>query len=396
MNSNAFGKLVRSYRKQRKWTQGELAERWGFTREYVSQIERGKRKLDKQEQVSRLADILNIPEERLEAAGKGISRRVDTTKPLEGDDLLLQALLEPAQNTVKMSWLIWQGDGGIVDVESSLQDLVARLEGVLTSYKGQFTKPALRIQAYAHEMLGKFAIEHIRTKDAIAHFQGMYDIAEELNDPNLSALALIHQAEMLRRQHRFQASFRRMETAEQYIQLHADEVSKYIQGMLWKAYAITYFNYNDERGFLRTIDRATNLAEQAEATIDTLNGEIDMVDILQTRAHGYTQLWKPEKALEIYQKTDILRPFRPLRDLSSYHIIKAQAYCYMGDFATGTDHAMKGMKLAESFHSIRYVIRLQQMSERLSVTPSGKDRAMKQLKRDIVGTIERMKGINHA
>jgi transcriptional regulator with XRE-family HTH domain len=44
---------------------GELAERWGFTREYVSQIERGKRKLDKQEQVSRLADILNIPEERL-------------------------------------------------------------------------------------------------------------------------------------------------------------------------------------------------------------------------------------------------------------------------------------------------------------------------------------------
>jgi hypothetical protein len=89
-------------------------------------------------------------------------------------------------------------------------------------------KPALRIQAYAHEMLGKFAIEQVRTKDAIAHFQGMYDIAEELNDPNLSALSLIHQAEMLRRQHRYQASFRRMETAEQYIQIHADEVSKYI------------------------------------------------------------------------------------------------------------------------------------------------------------------------
>jgi tetratricopeptide (TPR) repeat protein len=329
---------------------------------------------------------------RLEAAGKGIPRHVEATKPLEGDDLLLQALLEPAQNTVKMSWLIWQGDGGIVDVEASLHDLVARLEGVLALYKGQFAKPALRIQAYAHEMLGKFAIEHVRAKDAIAHFQAMYDIAEELNDPNLSALSLIHQAEMLRRQHRYQASFRRMETAEQYIQ-HADEVSKYIQEMLWKAYAITYFNYNDERGFLRAIDRATALAEQAEATIDTLNGEVDMVDILQTRAHGYTQLWKPEKALETYQKTDTLRPFRPLRDLSSYHIIKAQAYCYIGDFTAGTDHAMKGMELAESFHSIRYVIRLQQMSDRLSVTPLGKERAMKRLQRDIVGTIERMKGI---
>jgi tetratricopeptide (TPR) repeat protein len=292
-----------------------------------------------------------------------------------------------------MSWLIWQGDGGIVDVETSLQDLVTRLDGVLASYKGQFAKPALRIQAYAHEMLGKFAIEHVKTKDAIVHFQEMYDIAEELDDSNLLALSLIHQAEMLRRQHRFQASFRRMETAEQYIQQNADDVSKYIQGMLWKAYSITYFNYNDERGFLRAIDRATALAEQAEATIDTLNGEVDIVDILQTRAHGYTQLWKPEKALEIYQKTDTLRPFRPLRDLSSYHIIKAQAYCYMGDFATGTDHAIKGMELAESFHSIRYVIRLQQMSDRLSVTALGKERAMKLLQRDIIGTIERMKGI---
>jgi hypothetical protein len=65
----------------------------------------------------------------------------------------------------------------------------------------------------------------------------------------------------------------------------------------------------------------------------------------------------------------------------------------MGDFATGTDHAIKGMELAESFHSIRYVIRLQQMSDRLSVTPLGKERAMKLLQRDIAGTIERMKGI---
>ena len=37
-----FGALVRAFREQRDWTQQELAERWGFTREYVSQIELGK------------------------------------------------------------------------------------------------------------------------------------------------------------------------------------------------------------------------------------------------------------------------------------------------------------------------------------------------------------------
>src|SRR6266480_5666983 len=72
ISGNTFGKLVRAYREQRHWTQEELAEKWGYTREYVSQIERGKRKLDRTDQVVRLAEILDIPYERLEAIGKGI------------------------------------------------------------------------------------------------------------------------------------------------------------------------------------------------------------------------------------------------------------------------------------------------------------------------------------
>src|SRR5438046_1732937 len=93
LSANAFGKLVRSFREQRKWSQGELAEKWGHTREYVSLIERGQRKLDKQEQINRLADILDIPSERLDAIGKGIPQRQTTTeKPAEADDILLQTL----------------------------------------------------------------------------------------------------------------------------------------------------------------------------------------------------------------------------------------------------------------------------------------------------------------
>ena len=50
-NQPSFGKLVQAYRKQRGWTQDELAQKWGYTREYVSQIERNKRKLDRTDQV---------------------------------------------------------------------------------------------------------------------------------------------------------------------------------------------------------------------------------------------------------------------------------------------------------------------------------------------------------
>src|SRR5579859_7044027 len=75
VGADTFGKLVRSYRKERGWSQEELANRWGFTREYVSQIESGKRKLQHADQVGRLADILEIPTERLEAIGRDVPSR---------------------------------------------------------------------------------------------------------------------------------------------------------------------------------------------------------------------------------------------------------------------------------------------------------------------------------
>ncbi len=71
LSSNSFGNLVREYREQMGISQEDVAKQWGYTREYVSLIERGKRKLDQIEQVSRLANILQIPYERLDAIGKG-------------------------------------------------------------------------------------------------------------------------------------------------------------------------------------------------------------------------------------------------------------------------------------------------------------------------------------
>src|SRR5437667_7621865 len=153
MDNNAFGKLVRASREKRGWKQEELADRWGFTREYISQIECGKRKLDRPEQVARLANILGISEEQLIHVGKGTSpRRFFVQRPSGSDELLLQALLEPARATLKLSWLIWQGNGMLMDFTQNLQNLEHRLKDVLGLYRGQFYRPAMHILASVHEM----------------------------------------------------------------------------------------------------------------------------------------------------------------------------------------------------------------------------------------------------
>lgn len=216
-------------------------------------------------------------------------------------------------------------------------------------------------------------------------------VAEELRDVNLVVLAQIHQSEMFRRRGWYEAAFRCIGATEKYIQHHNKEVSKHIQGIMWKSAAITYFCYGDEQSFLRTIGYASAIAEDVKTTVDTLNSEFDTIEVLQTKAQGYTQLWQPEKALAIYKLTDTLRPVRATRDLSSYHIVKAQAYCYVGDMQIGPEHARTGLKIAEDLRSTRYVIRLLQMSDRLRNTPIGRESAMIELREEILETLQKLK-----
>src|SRR5450432_370675 len=310
--TNAFGKLVKSFREQRGWSQGELAERWGHTREYVSLIERGKRKLDKHQQIYRLADILEIPTEQLDAIGKGIPQRQGRAdKPAEADDILLQTLLEPSLSTVKLSWLLWIADGENIPIAENLANLIEGLDDALTKHHGQFLKPAQKVLAYAHEMQGKIAFDQLRYTDAIGHFQEMLDLGTELHDANILALAQIHRADVLRKRGRYEASTRILNS----IRPTEDPASEHIQGIRWQILARTHSGYGNEEAFREAIDHAEEIATNIRETIDTQYNQFNLVEVLQEKAQGYTMLWQPEQALAIYPRTDRLKPFRPLREL---------------------------------------------------------------------------------
>jgi|GEM_PF-893241 len=375
MDNNAFGKLIRDCREEHQWKQEELAERWGFTRQYVSLIERGKRKLDRPEQVTRLADILSITEEQLIHTGKKRPPERPVQQSAENNDLLLRALLQSAENIVKLSWSIWQNR----PLTGDLSRLERRLSEDLLSYRGPFRQPTLHLLAFLHECLGNQAIDQMADGEASDHFQQMYDIAEELGDRDLLCLAMIHQAEMFRRMRRFEFSFRRLEAAERRA------APQWLQGLVWQNYARTFSVYGDEQGFLRAIDRAESIAERIEAPMHPF----DKVSVLQERAQGYTLLWQPEKAIAICQKIDQMRPFRPLREQSSYHILKAQAYCSHGD-QRGIEHALTGLRMAEILQSKRYVRRLQQMCDRLIDKHMGRTPAMQDLRREILTTWDKL------
>lgn len=331
LNKNEFGQLVKAYRKQRGWTQEELAERWGHSRGYIAQVEAGRRKLDRYDQVSRLADILGIPIQKLEAIGRGIpERKVTAHGPSEADNALLHMFLAPSKEMVQLSWITWFADAAPF-MEDHLSNLIVNLDQALTSYHGEFVEPAQQLLAYAHQMMGKMAFDRLDYAAAAGHFDEMHDLGEELGDNDIVASALVHKGDVFRKRGRFQNAVKCFELAGPY----ADTAAPGIQGMRYQIMTRAFSVHGEEDKFRRAMDSALEIAETITDSIDNLANQFNLIECLQEQAQGFTMLWQPERALEIYKETDRLRPSRTLRDLGSYSIVKAQAFAYAGILIKG-------------------------------------------------------------
>ena len=380
LNENLFGDLVRSYREQRGWTQEELAERWGHARAYVSQIERGKRKLDSVTKIMRLADILNIPQEKLEEIGKGIpKRKIDAQRPEQADSAILQMLLAPGRDMVQLSYMVWIADQQPV-IEESLRNLIYQLDHAIISYHGELMKPAQQLLAYAHQMMGKIAFDRLDFAAASGHFAEMIDLGEELHDPDIITLGMTLQASILRKRGRFEHAARYFNAAKPY----ADIASMGVQGVRYNLMARLYYNSGNEQDFLRTINLALEMAHDMKESITMLANDFSLDEVLQEQASGYTELWKPEKAIEIYQQTDKLRSFRPLRDQGGYIINKAQAYLQREDLDQGIALSLKGIELASEYQSKRHIGWIEKSYHRLRVLPIGKDKRLNTLQEALI------------
>lgn len=132
----------------------------------------------------------------------------------------------------------------------------------------------------------------------MGHFQEMLDLGEELGDPNIIALAQIHRADVLRKRGRHEAAVRTLNATNSI----AENADPYIQGVRWQILARTHFAFGYKDLFLIAIDNAEDIATNIKETIDTQYNQFNLVQVLQERAQGYTMLWLPEKALEIYNR----------------------------------------------------------------------------------------------
>ena len=376
LNKNEFGQLVKAYRNQHGWTQEELADRWGYTREYVSRIERGRNRLDSVAQVVRLADILGIPQEKLEAIGRGIpQRKIDVQRPEQTDDAILQMLLAPGRDMVRIAYMLWVADKHPM-IEQKLQELVLSLDNALTSYHGEFMKPAQQLLAYTHQMQGRIAFDRLDFATASGHFSEVIDLGEELNDPDIITMGMVYQGSLLRKRGRFETSLRCFERAKPY----ADASSEATRGIYHLNMSTLHADANHESPFLRAIESAFNVAAETRPDVESLANEFSVEDVQWAHASGLSALWKPEEAIKIFKEIDKQNPFTTLRALGGYTISKGKAYLRLGDLDTGVKLHLEGIRMATEYQSRRHIGWVEDMYNRLLVLPIGKDKRLNDLR----------------
>lgn len=375
LNRNAFGQLVKSYRQQRGWTQEELGECWGHTRAYVSQVELGTRKLDSMTQVTRLADILDIPQQKLDEIGRGIPKRnIAVDKPQQADNAILQMLLAPSRDMVQLSYMLWVADQAPI-LEEKLQELTITLDQALISYHGEFLKPAQQLLAYTHQMRGRMAFDRLDFAAASGHFSEMIDLGYELNDPDIITMAMVYQGSLLRKRGRFETAIRCFEAAKPY----ADAATEATKGIYHINLSTVYADSNQEDPFLDSVDAALAIATEMKQSITGLANDFSLDDVLWAKAGGFSELWKPDEALKVYEETDRLRPFRPLRELGAYTIDKGEAYLRLGDLEEGITLSLRGIELATEYQSKRQLGWVEKTYNRLRVLPIGKEKKLDML-----------------
>jgi len=290
------------------------------------------------------------------------------------DDALVEALLEPAGATIKLSWLVWLGnaDATVVDRVAAL---VGKLKDFTSSQRGNLREPALRLLGAAHEMLGKVAFDQLDYPAAYAHFLQMEQLGEAVSDADLRTLAAIHQGDLLRRRGEYELAVRRLEAAAP----GSGAVAGVVEGVRQQTLARAHAEYGQREAFLQAIDAADGQARQRSTETVDWGNEFTLTAVRHERAHGHTLLWEPELALDIYAATELeLRPVS-LRDIGNFTILKAQAHAYAGNIDVGVDLAIDGLEFARRYGSARHMSRVQRMYDRLSGTPVGTSARMRDL-----------------
>jgi transcriptional regulator with XRE-family HTH domain len=340
------GIVIREAREAAHMTQEELAEVWpkadggvGVSLRYVQDVEYGKRRLESDSTLRKLAEILDIP---LWKFGLSDYNPFDPFHPqnLPGQGTSMFAeTLDTAQCLVQHVWLL-----RLTSPAFHAQNSLRRLNRLFHFFQKHLPPPSLlekrylRLSADVQCLHGVMQVEDKHYAEAIKMFESMYHTAKTLGNPATLAHALMNLAVESERGGAKKQALEMLEEARDLSFQAPKPVAALVNSYLSRVYA----SDGDALRFQRTNDTARTLGTylKKDFSEDTDAVFYTESDILAERSYGYLEIGEPSKTVALKEEiTKQLREENNFRLEVWIALDWARAHMMLGDIEESVEAA---------------------------------------------------------
>ncbi|SHF34511.1 Helix-turn-helix [Seinonella peptonophila] len=300
-----YGMSIREGREKMNMTQAQLAEKWpksgggtGVSENYVSDVERGLKKITDLETVRRLCNLLQIP---LWKVGLSDYNPHNPTTIIRGTNMY-EETLNTAESLIKRTWGL-RRVMSVPYVEESVNDLNRLFE-----YLHVHTPPPIRLDkrfqmlyAQVLRLNAVVDVENQRYVEALDKFRKMNEIAKAIDHPATLAMSYLNIGTELER-------MGKQEEAIDHLELARDEAlrgSKHIIVVTHAYLARCYASAGMKVKFERAINAAIRTANSMEEF--TYGDGTDFVfhsfsGVLAEKSYGHLEVNDPEATLAMKEE----------------------------------------------------------------------------------------------
>ncbi len=361
-----YGMTIREFREKMKMTQQQLADRWpkserfgggeGVNASYIQDIEHGRKRIDDQQTLRKVCDLLHIPYWEV-----GLSEYDPFTQillPGHGKSMYDETL-DTVETLVRQIWSL-RCAARIPEADKGVKRL-----GKLFAYFNESLPPPVRLEKryvflYVQYLRLKATayLEKKHYKEVMQVYEEIFSLVKYEAEPSVKALVLKSIGKELTRNGQHQEAVSYLEDARDV----AIDGSRLLRAFVHSYLIRAYGGDKDELRFERAVNTGLTLAKglgDYEDGTDFIYSWSAISAIMAEQSWGYIELGMPKKTLAMREEiTEALRLGQDIRAQAWIPLDWAKAYKMIGEIEKCIDELREFYRrctIMGSFHALSQV-----------------------------------------
>ena len=389
-----YGVTIREYREKAKMTQQHLADKWprsdrfgggeGVTWKYIQDIEHGRKRIDNNQTLRKVCDILHIPYWKV-----GLSEFdpfSQTFLPGYGKSMYNETL-DTVEELVRQIWSL-RCAARITEADTGVKKL-----GQLFAYFKASLPPPVRLEKrylflYVQylRLQATALLEKKQYKEVMQVYEEIFTAVKHETEPGLKALALKGIGKELNREGNHQEAVEYLEEARDAAIDGSKLLRAFVHSYLIRAYGGNKDLVRFERAVNTGLSLARSVGEYEDGT-DFIYSWSAVSAIMAEQSWGYIELGMPEKTLAMREEiTEALRLGQDVRVEAWIPLDWAKAYEHMGELEPCINELREFYRRCTIMGSLHALSQASKMLRSLDKDGYGEEQIVREFKEELAAS----------